>query len=150
MNKEKFTEELLIDEKNINTPQFENIELNYIEEGDQLIEQGDFDRAIIDYTKAISLYDNDEDRAMSYLYRSTAYIAKSDYHNAITDTNAAIKTGYFLDNAYLARGIAYLNLGPMGQAFDDWKKSADLGCKGALIKLKENGIIYTPIKKEEK
>jgi len=183
MNKEKFTEELLIDDENIDTPQSED-ELSYIDEGDQLIEQGDFDgaievytgaissepsdgfiyhlraeahkkkgdfdRAIIDYTKAISLYDNDEDRAMAYLYRATAYIAKSEYHNVITDTNAAIETGYFLDNAYLARGIAYLNLGPMGQAFEDWKKSADLGCKGALIKLKENGILYTPLKKNKK
>ena len=33
------------------------------------MEKGDFEGAIADYTKAVSLYDNDEDRAMAYLLR---------------------------------------------------------------------------------
>jgi len=111
---------------------------------------GELDKAIADYTKAVSLYDDDEDRAMAYLYRATVYIMKTDYHNVIADANAAIETGHFLDNAYLARGIAYYNLGPMGQGFDDWKKAADLGSKGALKKLEENEIKYTPILKKKK
>ena len=162
----------------------QNTELTYNDEGDQLIEKGDFDgaiavytraissepddgfifqlrgdaykqkgdlnSAIADYTKAISLYDDDEDRAMAYLYRAVVYISKSDYHNVMADANAAIKTGYMLDNAYLTRGIAYINLGPMGQACEDWKTAADLGSKGALIKLEEYGIKYTPLKKKKK
>ena len=159
----------------------EDTEQSYIDEGDQLIAQGDFDgaiavynraissepsdgfifqlrgdayklkedfdSAIADYTKAISLYDDDEDRAMAHIYRAVVYIIKSDYHNVMADANAAIQTGHLLDNAYLTRGIAYINLGPMGQAFEDWKTAADHGSKGALKKLEEYGINYTPLKK---
>jgi len=161
----------------------EDDDLTYIDLGDQLIEQGDFDgaiavytgaissepddgfiyqlradaykkkgdldNAIADYTKAISLYDDDEDRAMAYIYRAVVYIIKGEYHNVMDDANAAIKTGYLLDCAYLTRGTAYINLGPMGQAFEDWKKAADLGSKGALIKLEERGIKYKPLIKKK-
>jgi len=113
-------------------------------------QKGDLDSAIADYTKAFSLYDDDEDRAMALIYRAVVYITKSEYHNVMADANAVIKTGHFLDNAYLTRGIAYFNLGPMGQAFDDWKTAADLGSKGALKKLEESGIKYTPLKKKKK
>jgi hypothetical protein len=108
--------------------------------------KGEFDRAIVDYTKALSLYDDDEDRAMAYLYRATAYICKSDYHNVMADANAAIKLGHLLKDAYLARGIAYVQLGPMGQGFADWKTAADYGSTGALQKLAQYGINFTPMK----
>ena len=132
----------------------------YFLRGDAFRKKGDFDRAIADYTKAISISNepqpetngdgsslDDEDRAMIYIYRAIAYISKSDYHNVIADANEAIKTGHFLDNAYLARGKAYYNLGPMGQAFEDWKTAANHGSKGALIELEKYGIKYTPLKK---
>ena len=169
------------DKSKIDTTQSEDTELSYIDEGDQLIEQGDFDgaiavytsaissdpddgfiyqlrgeaykrkidfdNAIADYTKAISLYDDDEDLAMAYLYRAVVYMLKDDYHNVIADADAAIKTGHLLDNAYLSRGIANMNLGFMRQATEDWKKAADLGSKGGLIKLEQYGVKYKPSKK---
>jgi len=113
--------------------------------GDAYRHIGDFDSAIADYTKALSLYDDDEDRAMAYLYRAVAYISKCDYHNVMADANEAIKLGHLLDNAYLTRGIAYVNLGPMGQGFADWKTAADYGSKGALKKLEQYGIKHTPL-----
>jgi tetratricopeptide (TPR) repeat protein len=118
--------------------------------GQAYLRKGELDLAIADYTKALSLYDDDEDRAMAYLYRATAYISKTDYHNVMADSNAAIKLGHLLKDAYLARGIAYVNLGPMGQAFEDWKTAADYGSKGALQKLEQYGIKFTPMKKAKK
>ena len=120
---------------------------NYHLRGDAYRKKGDFDSAIADYTKALSMYDDDEDRALTLIYRATAYISKSEYHNVMADANAVVKSGLMLDMAYLARGIAYVNLGPMGQGFDDWKKAADLGSKGALKKLEQYGIKYLPLKK---
>ena len=119
---------------------------NYIDEGDLLIEQGDFDSAIRVYTGAISREPQD---GFIYFLRGDAYIIKSDYHNVIADANEAIKTGHFLDNAYLVSGKANYNPGLMGQAFEDWKTAANHGSKGALIELEKYGIKYTPLKKPQ-
>ena len=155
---------------------------SYIEEGDRLVDQGDFDgaialyteaisaepadgfiyqlrgdaylkkrdlgSAIADYTKALSLLEDNEDRALAYMYRAIAYKGKSDWHNVMADANAVIKTGYFSAMAYLARGSAYVMLGPMGQGFEDWKTAADHGSKSALAELEKYGITFTPLKKK--
>ena len=117
---------------------------NFLLRGDAYRKKGELDRAIVDYTRSISLSDDDEDRALAYIYRAVSYIGKSEYHNVIADANEVIKTGHFLDNAYLSRGIAYTRLGPMTQGYNDLKTAADLGNKGALKELEKYGIIYTP------
>jgi tetratricopeptide (TPR) repeat protein len=116
-----------------------------IEKAERLYEKGDYDGAIADYTEAISLYDNNEDLALIHIYRAAAYINKSDYHHVMADANTAIKLGHQLAEAHLVRGIACLHLGPMGQAIVEWKKAADYGSKGALKKLEEYGVLYTPL-----
>jgi len=112
--------------------------------GDAYRLKGDMDRAIVDYSRALSLYDDDEDMALTHLYRAAAYKSKSEYHNVIADANEAIKRGFFLDAAYLARGIAHYMVGPVKQAFEDLKTAADLGSKGALKELEKYGVSYTP------
>jgi len=123
---------------------------NFHLRGDAYRLKGDLERAVVEYSKALALYDNDEDRALTLMYRATAFIGKSEYHNVIADADAALKTGYFIPEAYLARGKAYFMLGPINLGVEDLKKAADLGSKGALIELEKYGYPYTPVQKEKK
>ena len=65
---------------------------------------GDYDRAITDFTKAIQL---DPDFAEAYNNRGDAYIGKGDYDRAIAELNRAIKLKPTLVKAYINRACAY-------------------------------------------
>ena len=123
---------------------------NFHLRGDAYRLKGDLERAVVEYSKALALYDNDEDRALTLMYRATAFIGKSEYHNVIADADAVIKTGFFLSEAYLARGKAHFMLGPINLGVEDLRKAADLGSKGALMELEKYGYPYTPVMKVKK
>ena len=115
--------------------------------GEAYLKNGDYDRAIVDYSRAIALCGDEEERAMAHVYRAIAYKGKSEYHNVKADAEEAIKLGYYLPVAYLARGTAYFMLGPVKQGIEDWKTAADLGSKSALIELEKHSEKYKPRKK---
>ena len=74
---------------------------------------GNYDRAIIDYTNAITLNSN---AAQSYNNRGVAYYKRNDYDRAIVDytRSIALKPGFA--EAYYNRGEAWLHLGEWDKA----------------------------------
>ncbi|MFP3041080.1 tetratricopeptide repeat protein [Treponema primitia] len=84
---------------------------------------GDFDRAIADYTQAIRLDPKD---AVAYKQRGTAYGNKKDPNHAIADYNQAIKLDPDFALAYNNRGSEYRNNGDYDQAIADYTEAIRL------------------------
>lgn len=85
--------------------------------GTQQNEMGNYDNAIISFTRALQL---DGNYAAAFFNRGLAYYAKSDLENAIADyTNAvSIEPAYFV--AYINRGVAYDDKGQSDKAIEDF------------------------------
>ena len=82
---------------------FDNRGLSYAEEGD-------YDRAIIDYNEAISI----SPRANFLTNRGNAYQAKGDLSRAIADYDRAIQLNPAFAGAYNNRGAAFHGSGDCG------------------------------------
>lgn len=94
-----------------------NPALEHVQQGTAYREQGKFDEAIAEYTKAIEL---DPDLAVAYNNRGCAYSWNKDYENAMADLSRAIELDPMQASAYLNRGSLYI-----GQDEED-KAIADL------------------------
>ena len=64
--------------------------------------------------------------AEEYLRRGVAYYSRSNFDQAISDFNKAIKVKPDLAQGYLNRGLAYINRGNTEQAFVDYAKALEL------------------------
>ncbi len=73
---------------------------------------GDYDRAIADYSEAIKL---EPKNTAAYYNRGVAYQAKNDYVHAIADYTQAIALDPKNINAYNNRGSAYRHQGDYGR-----------------------------------
>ena len=99
----------------------------YIEQGDELCEQGRFDEAIDEYTKAIRLDPGWED---PYWLRGLAYCELGQYERGIEDFNEAIRLCPEYGDTYYSRGVAYEEQGKKAEAIADFEKfisSDDIG-----------------------
>ena len=95
--------------------------------GTEALQEKDWDRAIEEYTEAISLKTgNAVLDAMAYNSRGTAYAQKGDYDKAIADFDWLIKkepaTGFY----YLLRGQAHHREGDYDRAIADYEAAARL------------------------
>ncbi|HXQ37134.1 MAG TPA: tetratricopeptide repeat protein [Anaerolineales bacterium] len=77
--------------------------------GDDYSNNGDYDRAIAEYTKAIELETNQDRHAIQYYYRGLAFQDKGDVQNAISDFSQVIKIKPNESRAFFARGGIYLS-----------------------------------------
>ena len=78
--------------------------------------QGQYDRAIADYTAAIRLQ---PDHAEAYYNRGHAHGAKDEHDQAIADFTAAIRIQPDMADAYVDRGVAHGKRGEYDQAIAD-------------------------------
>jgi tetratricopeptide (TPR) repeat protein len=78
----------------------------YNSRGNAYSDEGDYDRAIADCSRAITLNPND---AAAYNNRGAAYKDKGDCNRAIADYSQAIALNPDYAAAYFNRGIAYYN-----------------------------------------
>ena len=101
----------------------ENIPKDYIKSGDNNYNKGNFQEAIIDYTKAIEIYPND---AKIYINRGVSYANIKNYSQAITDFTKAIEINPDLSEAYLNRGNAYAISGTISQSISDFSKAIEI------------------------
>ena len=85
--------------------------------------EGDYDNAIIAFTKAIEL---DPNFALAYGNRSWVYIKLGQYEQAIADCTKAIELNPNLALAYNNRGWAYTELGQYEQAIADYNRAIEL------------------------
>ena len=86
-------------------------------------EKGEYDRAIVDYTKAIEL---DPTYAPAYNNRGLLYRDKGEYDRAIADLTNAIEINPQRANAYSNRGIAYHGKGEYDRAIADFTRAIEI------------------------
>ena len=85
---------------------------------------GELDKAIKNYTKAIALK---PDYAEAYYNRGIAYRLKGDYERAIADYTRTIELKPDYADAYYRRSRAWLHLGEEEKAKSDMKTASDIG-----------------------
>jgi tetratricopeptide (TPR) repeat protein len=92
------------------------------------MQKGDYDKAIADFTKAISLKN---DYVFAYNNRGNVKYKQKKYDEAIADYDQAIKLDPSYGYAYLNRGISKEMLRDELGACTDWKKAYSLGIEVA-------------------
>jgi hypothetical protein len=88
----------------------------HLKQGDAYVEQGQWDEAITEYSKAIEL---DPELAEAYSSRGYAYVCKLELDKAMADCNRAIELDPNFARAYYNRGYAYLEKGEVIEAISD-------------------------------
>jgi tetratricopeptide (TPR) repeat protein len=97
----------------------------YIKQGQEAANKGNYKQAIDFFTKALEINPNDVD---TYIARAWAYYKLKDYKNASYDFTKAIELNRF-DNdaeAYYGRGCSYYNLKSYDQALFDLNRAIEL------------------------
>jgi tetratricopeptide (TPR) repeat protein len=98
----------------------------YIKRGRAYARKDDFDRGIVDYTKAIEINPKDID---AYQNRGISYYHKNDYDRAIVDHTKAIGINSKDVDAYTLRGGSYLAKGDYDRAIVDFTKAIEISPK---------------------
>src|SRR5262245_48590722 len=84
---------------------------------------GEYDRAIEDYDRAIRL---GPARPAYYIERATCLLGKKDFAQAIASANEALKLEPKAAGAYMCRGGAYCETGDYAHAMADWSIAGSL------------------------
>lgn len=95
----------------------------YYHRGSIFAQQGDHDRAVADYSRAIKLNPKDAD---AYVFRGLAFGRKGDHCRAIDDFGEAIRLNPRDTKAYYNRGVAYRRKGDPDRAIDDYTEAIKL------------------------
>lgn len=107
------------------SPQYE-----HLKKGDDYSENGKWNEAIIEYTKAIELAPS---LIEAYNNRATAYIEKGEYDKAIDDCTKAIEIDPQSTIPYYNRSIVYLHKGQYEKAIDDCDKIIEMGLNSPWV-----------------
>lgn len=102
---------------------------DYNRRGMSLAEQGKYEDAITDYTRAIEI---DPGKADYYVNRGIAYLNMKQFDLAIADFDKAIELDPTLAIAYANRGCAYASKGLLDLAISDFKKTIELSKNAEL------------------
>ncbi len=93
---------------------------SYLKEGLELLEKGNYSKAILSFDSAISKNNNNPE---AYLRRGDSLAATSQIHKAIQDYTKAIELDPSLIEAYKKRGLLYLDgLEDCAKAIGDFTK----------------------------
>jgi tetratricopeptide (TPR) repeat protein len=95
----------------------------YFNSAEAYANKGDYDRAIANYTRAISLR---PDYVGTYYSRAMAYSNKGDYDRAIADYTEALRLNPDASWIYSRRGDAYYEKGDYDRAIADYNQSIRL------------------------
>jgi len=94
----------------------------YFSQADIKYQAGDFDGAIVYFSKGINLRPDVE---QAYLNRGSAKAGKSDFDGAIEDYGKAIKLRPIYPDAYYGRARAKFNKGNLQSALEDFNQAID-------------------------
>jgi len=95
----------------------------YFARGRTLYEQGEYDQAIEQFTKAIQIDPKD---AQAHYQRGLSFVAQNEYEDAIVDYNNALQLNPKFHLAYYHRGIAHQLLGQHDKAIADYTRTLKL------------------------
>lgn len=96
----------------------------YYNRGIAYTEKGEYDQAILNFTKAIEI---NPKFAEAYYRRGIGYGKKGEYDRAIIDFTKAIEIKPKDVKAHYARGIVYAEKGEYDKALEDVQKAKSLG-----------------------
>lgn len=99
-----------------------------LNDGLRKVVKGDFDAAIITFSKAIEAQ---PDMLDGYLYRGTAYIDIDQYQRALDDLNYVVQRDPENHLAYYNRSIAWMALGEKDLALTDLNRAIELSPEDA-------------------
>ncbi|MBD2200312.1 tetratricopeptide repeat protein [Calothrix anomala FACHB-343] len=97
-----------------------DLNLIYVNLGDKSFEQGESDKAIINYNQALEL---DPENAEVYYKRGMVRYHLGDYEGAIADYTQVIQINLNHPKAYQQRGLARYQLGDYHSAIDDYTQA---------------------------
>lgn len=95
-----------------------------LKRGKAFFDNGDYDKAIADFTEAIRL---DPKYAVAYNNRGSAYSSMGEFDKAIADYTEAIRLKPNDDIAYSLRASTYIKKGDRGKAKLDLEQAKRLG-----------------------
>lgn len=101
-------------------------------------ENGEYDKAIADYSAAIATDPNDD---YAYLGRADAYRLKNDYDRALAELNAFIQRKPSKASAYYSRGRVYAAKGDFTRALADCTRATELDPRDAAAWY-ERALVY--------
>ena len=102
----------------------------YVVRGNGYVETKQYDRALIDYSKAIEI----EPRfAAAFLGRGNAYYDQLSFDRAIEDYSRAIEIDPRDALAYNGRGNAYVDTKDFGRAIADYNRALELDPRNAFV-----------------
>ena len=102
---------------------------DYCTEGETYLDQGEYDKAISDFSEAIHLNPHN---ATAYLERGLAYLDEGQYGEAISDFDMAIRLDPNHALAHVYRGNAWFALDGFHQAIHDYTEAIHLDPDFAL------------------
>jgi tetratricopeptide (TPR) repeat protein len=105
-------------------PDAYGVERIYTNRGNKLFQLRRYDEAVADFSKAITVFPNDE---LVYGSRGKAYYFLGKYQAAVLDFNHALELKPDSQRFYYDRALAYRALGNFSAAQDDIRKSCSLG-----------------------
>ncbi len=100
-----------------------------------------YDEAIVEFTEAIKI--NPDDCAVAYVHRGLAYARKSDFAQAVSDYDMAIRIKMNYVKAYIFRGYAYGRMGDFERAFSDYKKAMEINPNDADLFYNRAGTFFS-------
>jgi len=106
--------------------------------GDTKVSNGDFDRAIVDYSEAMRL---NPTNAVAFYGRGSAYSFKGEYDRAIADFSEAIRLDPKYTDALYNRGVMYGAKGEYDRAIADYSEEIRLDPKYTWA-LYNRGVMY--------
>ena len=114
--------------------------------GAALWAQGEVDRAIMDYSKALAL---DPKFSEAYYNRGTAYSKRGETDRAIADFTRALELFPGYTDAYINRGAAYWTKKEGERAVSDFSRALELN-PGYVQAYFNRGIVYTELNQPER
>lgn len=109
--------------------------------GDEYSNNGNYDLAIDEYTKAIELETDESLHPILYYYRGLAYYNKGDIENAISDFTRVIETKPNETRSFLMRGAAYSSKNEYELAVADFTQAIQINPK-EMIAFYNRGLAY--------
>ena len=99
------------------------LSVDYLNRGVVWANKGDWDKAIIDYSKALEI---NSEHVMVYNNRGNAWAEKGDLDQAIADYAKSLGINPEYYDAYYNRGIAWANKGEWDKAIEDFTRAIEI------------------------